>query len=61
MQRFPSVIRTEYALAVLYEKDDAKAQKALEQFEKCSKTHPYPTDIESERELLELISKHKES
>ena len=55
MQKFPSVIRTEYALAALYEKDDAKAQKALERFEKCSKTHPYPTDIESERELLELI------
>ena len=54
MRTFPSVIRTEYAYALLVEKDQGKAAKALEAFEKVAKTYPYPNDINSERELIQI-------
>ena len=54
MRTFPSVIRTEYAYAVLVEKDQAKAAKAMEAFERVAKTYPYPNDINSERELIQI-------
>ena len=54
MRKFPSVIRTEYAYALLYKNDADKAAQIKEQFEKCAKAHPYASDIESERELLEI-------
>ena len=53
MKTFPSVIRTEYAYALLVEKDQGKAAKAMEVFEKVAKTYPYPNDINSERELIQ--------
>lgn len=55
MRTFPSVIRTEYAYAVLAEKDRAKAAKSMEAFEKVSRTYPYPNDINSERELIQIV------
>lgn len=54
MKTFPSVIRTEYAYALLWEKDLEKAEKIKERFEKCAKTYPYTSDIQSERELIEI-------
>jgi ABC-type multidrug transport system fused ATPase/permease subunit len=54
MKNFPSVIRTEYAYALLYEKNQTKAKQRKAQFEKCAKIYPYTGDIESERELLEI-------
>ena len=54
MRTFPSVIRTEYAYALLIEKDQGKATKAMEAFEKVAKTYPYPNDINSERELIQI-------
>ena len=54
MKSFPSVIRTEYAYALLGENDLQKAEKIKIQFEKCAKTYPYPSDIQSERELMEI-------
>lgn len=54
MRKFPTVIRTEYAYALLYEKDSTKIQQLKTQFEKCAKTHPYASDILSERELLQI-------
>jgi hypothetical protein len=54
MQKFPSVIRTEYAYALLYEKDQPKARQMKARFEKYAKNYPYTGDIESERELLEI-------
>lgn len=54
MKNFLSVIRTEYAYALLYERDAAKAEKIKLQFEKAVKSYPYASDIESERELLEF-------
>ena len=55
MKTFLSVIRTEYAFAKLFEKDEKKAKEIWEKFEKCAKTHPYSIDVESERELLVLV------
>jgi len=52
MKNFPSVIRTEYALALLSENDRAKAEKTAARFERYAKTYPYAGDIESERELM---------
>ncbi len=54
MKKFPSVLRTEYTFSLLYEKDMAKANQIKEQFEKCTATYPYTSDIESERELLQI-------
>lgn len=55
MKNTPSVIRTEYAYALLAEKDEKKAEELLAQFEKVAKTYPYPREIEGERELLSLV------
>lgn len=55
MRTFPSVIRTEYAYAVLVEKNQANAAKAMEVFEKIAKSYPYPNDINSERELIQIV------
>ncbi len=57
MKNFPSVIRTEYAVALLSEKNIAKAKDKLADFEKCAKKYPYPADIEGERELIETANK----
>ncbi len=54
MKRFPSVLRVNYALALLYEKDTAKAETVKNEFEKAAKTYPYAQDIESERRLMEI-------
>lgn len=57
MKNFPSVIRTEYAYALLGEKDSLKAEELKVKFEKCAKTYPYQSDIQSERELMEIAAK----
>ena len=55
MKDFPSLIRTEYAYALLCEKDEKKADKKLEVFHRIEKTYPNTSDIESEMELIEVI------
>ena len=57
MKRNPSIIRTEYIMALVWEKDMAKAEKTKIRFEKCIKYHPYQSDIQSERELIEIAEK----
>ncbi len=52
MHEFPGVLRTEYALALLKERDMDAAGKKKEAFDKMAKTYPYPSDIEGERELM---------
>lgn len=54
MRNFPSVLRTDYAYTLLYKKDMEKAQQIKGMFEKCAKKYPYPADVESERELMEI-------
>jgi len=57
MKKYPSVLRTEYAYALLAEKDPEKAQTVMEAFEKAARTYPNPNDITIERELMETARK----
>ena len=54
MKRFPSVLRTQYVLALLSEKDAVKAETIKNEFEKVAKTYPYAQDIESEKNLMRI-------
>ena len=56
MRKFPSVIRTEYAMALLSDRDAEKAEKCRALFEKVSTAYPYASDIESERELMQIAA-----
>ncbi|MGX8687224.1 MAG: hypothetical protein ACSW8K_05420, partial [bacterium] len=60
MRTFPSVLRTEYALALLTDKDPAKAEKILKEFDRYAAKYPYPSEIAAERELLQLAEKQAE-
>ena len=53
MKQSVSVLRTEYVLALLGDKDQDKAAAALAQFEKRAKTYPYPSEVEGERQLID--------
>lgn len=55
MKSHPSVLRTEYALALLDEGDAEKAAKLKAVFEKVAASYPYPQDAQAERELLERM------
>jgi hypothetical protein len=55
MKNYPTVIRTQYAYALLAEGDAKKAGALLKRFEKVAKTYPSPGDIALERELLGLV------
>ncbi|MBP3332701.1 MAG: M50 family metallopeptidase [Clostridia bacterium] len=54
MKSFPSVMRTEFAVALLHEKNEKKAQDIKKRFEKMAKSYPYVSDTENERELIGL-------
>ncbi|MBO7273471.1 MAG: hypothetical protein J6V22_01310 [Clostridia bacterium] len=54
MKDTPSILRTQYAIALLYDGDKAKAETIKAQFEKRAKTYPYPHEIDSERDLMKL-------
>ena len=54
MKKYPSVLRTQYAYALLGEGDRAKAEKLEGQFRKVGKSYPYPVEWEGERELMDL-------
>ena len=49
-----SVIRTEYALALLSERDKSKAEKVKQRFEKVSRRYPYQVDLVTEGELMDM-------
>lgn len=53
----PSVIRTQYAFALLCERDGTKAMKLKKSFERLAKSYPYQGEITAERELIELADK----
>lgn len=59
MKRFPSVVRTEYAYALLVEQNQEQAEKIKKEFEKIAVTYPYKQDIQSERELMEMAAESK--
>lgn len=53
MKNFPSVQRTEYAWALLFDKDEQKARQIWQAFEKMAVSYPYPGEVASEKELME--------
>lgn len=57
MKKFPAVLRTEYAYALLCESDFSKAEAIKTKFEKCAGTYPYPCEIAAERELICIADK----
>ncbi|MBR5533905.1 MAG: M50 family metallopeptidase, partial [Ruminiclostridium sp.] len=54
MKKFPSVLRTQYAYALLGQGDRAEAEKIEAQFQKVGRSYPYPVEWEGERELMDL-------
>ncbi len=57
MKNYPSVLRTEYTCALLGERDAESALRWKEKFEKCAQSYPYPSDVQSERELMEFAER----
>ena len=55
MAKNPSVLRTEYALALIWEGDFAKGEELRRTFEKVAMSYPYMGDVVAERELLITI------
>lgn len=55
MKNFPSILRTEYALALLFENDTKKAETIKNSFENISKSYPYSHDIQFERNLMRIV------
>lgn len=55
MKNFPSILRTQYAKAMLVDDDAQSAQKILTAFEKMTVDYPHPCELEGEWELIHLI------
>lgn len=55
MKDYPSVLRTEYALAKSGGKGEAQAEAIRRRFEKRAEKFPYRGEIESEREFMSLV------
>lgn len=54
----PSVLRTEYAYALLAEHDTEKAQKLEEKFEQIGPDYPYSGEFSGEQEFMQIIRAH---
>ena len=54
MKRHLSVLRTQFAYALLYENDQAKAAKTIRISIKVARMHPHLGEVVSERELMDL-------
>lgn len=54
MKNSSFVLRTEYVLALLHERNAEKAEKIRQRFEACAKRYPYSSEVQAERELMDL-------
>lgn len=52
MKRFPGVLRTQYAVALISNHDAALAADVQTKFDRMAVRYPYTSDITSERELM---------
>lgn len=52
-----SLCRTQYAYALLVNKDTASAEQIKNRFEKMANTYPYAGELQMERELMEIVEK----
>ncbi|MBP3347602.1 MAG: M50 family metallopeptidase [Clostridia bacterium] len=57
LSSMPSILRTEYAYALLAEKNDKKAAKIKKQLNNMAKSYPYAGEIASEQELIDIADK----
>ncbi len=57
MKTFPSVLRTEYFLALLHSDDRQKAEDIRQRFDRQTARYPYPAEVDSERQLMELADR----
>jgi hypothetical protein len=55
MRSFPSILRVQYGLARLVEKDEKKTAMLRKQIQAVLSQYPYPGEAEAERELLALL------
>ena len=55
----PSALRTQYAYALINQKDEKKAEKIKKRFDKVIASYPYSGEAQSERELLSLCDSVK--
>ena len=55
MKNFPSVLRTQYAVALLKDKDEKKAADIRAAFDKMAAQYPHESEIAGERELMTLV------
>ena len=58
MKDFPGVLRTAHAQALLGEDDAARADQHEARFAQIARCYPYPADIASEHELIDLAKQH---
>lgn len=55
----PSALRTQYAYALINQKDEKKTEKIKKRFDKIIASYPYSGEAQSERELLSLCDSVK--
>lgn len=55
MKNFPSILRAQYALALLQDKDEKKAGAIRAAFDKMAAQYPHESEIIGERELMALV------
>ena len=60
MKTYPSIIRTEYTLALMVDGDVKKAEKIMADFAKLTKKFPYQQEVSAERDMMaEMLKKFK--
>lgn len=52
MCKYPTIIRTRYAFALLAERNEEKAKNIMSEFDKMAEKYPYEVEIQSERKLM---------
>lgn len=52
MKTYPTILRTQYAAALLKDKDEKKAAAIAAQFDKMAASYPHESEIIGERELM---------
>ncbi len=55
MANFPSVLRLQYTMNLLCDKDKEKADKTLKQFKKIAKSYPLKYDTDLERKIIQYV------
>ena len=59
MKNYPSILRVNYVYSLLIEKNNVKAEKIMNTFNKIRINYPYEVDIKSEEELMEYAKKNR--